>query len=259
MMSKARMPPPDELGCERYVRDSYASLVARLRGSFSERVAAEDVVQEALLRAWLMDTRGERIRTLEPWMTAVATNLARSRWRTLNAEDRALERLAMDRSSDPSQVLQSPSAAGFKEPVASAIGQLSLRQRQVVVLHYCGDLAVGEIARRLEVSEGTVKRTLHDARRALRRLMGTEHELRTPRRQTMTGWHMAGSHPGQYEPGLAEDATYEGKPAARLRCLVGRADGFGTLMFAARRSAVAPPWWWAPPFPACGPIGRRTP
>lgn len=46
----------------------------------------------------------------------------------------------------------------------------------------------------------------------------------------MTGWHMAGSHPGQYEHAISEDVSYEGRPVAHLRCTVPRADGFGTLM-----------------------------
>jgi hypothetical protein len=46
----------------------------------------------------------------------------------------------------------------------------------------------------------------------------------------MTGWHMAGSHPSQYEHALADDTTYEGKPVAELRSVVPRTDGFGTLM-----------------------------
>jgi len=46
----------------------------------------------------------------------------------------------------------------------------------------------------------------------------------------MAGWHMAGSQPRQYEHALAGDLTYEGQPVAELRCVVDRADGFGTLM-----------------------------
>lgn len=46
----------------------------------------------------------------------------------------------------------------------------------------------------------------------------------------MAGWHMAGSHPRQYEHARPGDITYEGQPVAHLRCSVPRADGFGTLM-----------------------------
>ncbi len=223
------MPSDSDFRFEQYLRDSFAGLVARLRGSFSERVAAEDIVQEALIRAWQLDARGEQIRSLEPWMTAAATNLARSRWRTIQAEDRALELVASDRSSDSSDVFQAPGASSSPAVLALALGQLSSRKGQIVALHYYGDLSVRAIARRLGLSEGTVKRTLHDARAQLQRILGQDRQLQPQRRQTMTGWHMAGSHPRQYEHALA-DESYEGKPVVELRCVVERADGFGTLM-----------------------------
>jgi RNA polymerase sigma factor (sigma-70 family) len=222
-MGNAVVPADHDFRFEQYLRDSFAGLVARLRSSFSERVAAEDVVQEALIRAWQLEARGERIRFLEPWMNAAATNLARSRWRTIHAEDRALEQVARDRSSDPLDM-------SLPGPLELAIGRLSPRQGQIVALHYYGDLSVHAIAGRLDVSEGTVKRTLHDARAELRRMVGHDQQLQRPRRQTMMGWHMAGSHPSQYEHALADETTYEGKPVAELRSVVPRTDGFGTLM-----------------------------
>jgi RNA polymerase sigma factor (sigma-70 family) len=227
----------DDLRFEQYVRDSFAGLVARLRGSFSERVAAEDLVQEALIRAWLLEARGDQIRLLEPWMNAAATNLARSSWRTIHAEDRALEQVASDRSSHPSDTFQVPPPSSLPGPLESAIGQLSPRQGQIVVLHYYGDLSVSAIAKRLKVSEGTVKRTLHDARAELRRMVGQDQQFQRPRRQTMKGWHMAGSHPSQYEHALAEETTYEGKAVVELRSVAPQTDGFGTLMqtFSAER------------------------
>lgn len=226
---------PEDLRFERYLRDSFPGLVARLRGGFSERIAPEEVVQEALLRAWQLSAHGEEIRSLEPWMTVAAKNLAR--WRTLKAEERALEALAMDHLRDPADLLQTPSGSSLSEPLASALGDLSPRQGQIILLHYYADLSIREIANRLAVSEGAVKRTLHDARAELRQLVGRNQEPHVHRRQTMTGWHMAGSHPRQYEHTLTAEATYEGRPVAQLRCSVDRADGFGTLMqkFSAER------------------------
>jgi len=237
MISNAIVATDDDLRFEQYLRCSFAGLVARLRSSFSERVAVEDVVQEALIRAWQLDARGEQIRLLEPWMHAAATNLARSSWRTIHAEDRALEQVASDRSSHPSDIFQVPPPSSLPGPLESAIGQLSPRQGQIVALHYYGDLSVSAIAKRLKVSEGTVKRTLHDARAELRRMVGQDQQFQRPRRQTMKGWHMAGSHPSQYEHALAEETTYEGKAVVELRSVASQTDGFGTLMqtFSAER------------------------
>ncbi|MEV7243107.1 sigma-70 family RNA polymerase sigma factor [Streptomyces sp. NPDC093248] len=45
--------------------------------------------------------------------------------------------------------------------------QLPFRQREVIVLHYICDQSVSDIAVTLEISVGTVKSQLHDARQAL--------------------------------------------------------------------------------------------
>jgi RNA polymerase sigma factor (sigma-70 family) len=227
-MPEAQMLSPEELRLSRYLRDSYAGLIARLDSSFSDRIGAEDIVQEALVRAWQMQARGERIRSLDPWMTAAATNLARTRWRTLQAEERALERIATDPAMDPSRVLDTCPALRFGGKVADAIRKLPRRQAEVVLLHYYADLTVRDIVARLEISEGTVKSTLHDARARLDRSVGHD-ELRDKRRQTMIGWHKAGSHPGQYKHEFTDKSAY-GKPVARLWCTARQAEGFGTLM-----------------------------
>ncbi len=163
-------------------------------------------------------------------MTAAATNLARSRWRAINAEDRAWERAAGDPSSDRLDRSLAPLDSSLTAPIACAVGKLSRRQGQIVVLHYYGDLSLHEIADRLAISEGTVKRTLHDARAELRRSLVLDKTARMQGRQTMMGWHMAGTQPGQYEYALAADRGYEGKSVVRLRCTAAQADGFGTLM-----------------------------
>ena len=46
----------------------------------------------------------------------------------------------------------------------------------------------------------------------------------------MKGWYLSGSHPGDYEHGIAEDEKHEGHRVAYLRSHVEAASGFGTLM-----------------------------
>ena len=48
-----------------------------------------------------------------------------------------------------------------------AVGALPVRQREVIALHYVEDLTIADVAAALEISPGTVKSTLHDARRSL--------------------------------------------------------------------------------------------
>lgn len=53
--------------------------------------------------------------------------------------------------------------------LVKAIGELSLRQREAVLLYYLADIPVRGVADLMRVSEGTVKAHLAHARRNLRR------------------------------------------------------------------------------------------
>jgi RNA polymerase sigma-70 factor (ECF subfamily) len=55
-----------------------------------------------------------------------------------------------------------------KLDLLAAIARLPERQRLVVGLHHLTGLKVAEVAAALEISEGTVKSQLHDARSNLR-------------------------------------------------------------------------------------------
>jgi len=55
--------------------------------------------------------------------------------------------------------------------VLVSVNRLSVRQRAVVVLTYWEDLAPGDVAARLGISEGSVKRHLNRARSRLRELL----------------------------------------------------------------------------------------
>jgi len=138
--------------------------VALVAGS---RDAAEDAVQEALVRAWERPTDAERIDSLPAWVTRVALNLAKSRLRRLRAETKARQRLPIA----PQDTLQTA-----RTDVERALATLTRRQREVTVLRYYLGLDVREIARTLGISEGTVKTQLSRARRALAERLGDDEE-----------------------------------------------------------------------------------
>ncbi|MEX1264841.1 MAG: sigma factor [Actinomycetota bacterium] len=84
------MPLLDDATIRELLRTDYARLVnavALVSGSFA---AAEDAVQEAIVRAW---TSRESIESPAAWVAVVAMNLSRSAWRRTFAERKARERL----------------------------------------------------------------------------------------------------------------------------------------------------------------------
>ncbi|GAB3036576.1 RNA polymerase sigma24 factor [Nocardioides flavus (ex Wang et al. 2016)] len=124
---------------------------------------AEDVVQDALARLYVVWDRVGRMENIDGYVrrTIVNANYSDRRrpWRR--------ERLVQPRDV--------PVEAGFPaedaEAIRAAISALPLGQRRVVVLRHIWNLTVEETAAELQVSPGTVKSQSADALAALRRAL----------------------------------------------------------------------------------------
>lgn len=145
----------------------FPRLVGALELYLGDLAVAEDLAQEALLRAV---RRWSYVRALDSpggWVHRVAMNLATSHLRRRRVRWRVEQRLASeldivhhDRRGDVD--------------LRSAIAALPERQRAAVVLHYLLDHPVAEVAAITDVPEGTVKSDLHRARSALNSLLTGE-------------------------------------------------------------------------------------
>lgn len=152
----------DEIAIREFLHSDYPRLVAAVALASDSRPAAEDAVQEALVRAWERSERGEDVDSLPAWVAAVALNLARSGLRRLRSERRAKERM---RSSGRSE--DAGPGADRALDVQRALASLPRRQREAVILRYYLQFDTTEIASALGIHEGTVKSTLFRARAAL--------------------------------------------------------------------------------------------
>ncbi|GAB4048937.1 SigE family RNA polymerase sigma factor [Catellatospora paridis] len=138
---------------------SFHKLAGALYVYTGDLAEAQDVVQEAMIRAL---ARWSTVSTYEEpaaWVRRVAWNLATSRWRRLR---RGLELTARGHTEQ-----HEPGPGPDRVAVVAALAQLPVRQRQAVILHYLEDLPVAEIAEIVGAAEGTVKSWLHRARTAL--------------------------------------------------------------------------------------------
>jgi RNA polymerase sigma factor (sigma-70 family) len=152
----------DEIAIREFLHTSYPRLVAAVALVCGSRPAAEDAVQEALLRAWERSEKGEEIESLDAWVTTVSLNLARSGLRRLRSERRAKSRLR-----GLSLLADHAGATDRAIDVERALATLSARQREAVVLRYYLQFDTREVATALGINEGTVKSTLSRAREAL--------------------------------------------------------------------------------------------
>ena len=125
---------------------------------------AQDVTQEAYIRAWRHWSRIGDFEHAESWVRLVAARLATDRWRRLR------RRQSIEAAERPPEPVAPPSEDTVL--LARALKTLPVHQRQAVCLHYLLDLPVGDIARELDVPAGTVKSWLSRGRAALAEYLG---------------------------------------------------------------------------------------
>ena len=149
---------PAEVSLREVFEVSYRKLVVQLYGVIGDIAEAEDVVQEAFVRAAAAGGRFRRVDNPEAWLRTVAINVHHSRWRKLRNFSRIRDRLAQ-----PTDV----PGPDDRLHVIAALRRLPEPQRAVLALHHLADLPVGEIALTLGIPEGTVKSRLKRGRDAL--------------------------------------------------------------------------------------------
>jgi RNA polymerase sigma-70 factor (ECF subfamily) len=178
--------------------DAFGEFFARYRGPvyrtayglIGDPQAAEEVLQDAFVRAF------QRRHTLRldvsplPWLHRVTLNLCYSRLSrrriAANSIDAAVEGSVPDDRALPADDAERSELGSI---VRSGIAALPEKHRSVVVLYYLQRLSLQETADVLGIRPGTVKSRLHYALRRLRDHL--EHDRRFG---------------GAYQPAAADDA-----------------------------------------------------
>ena len=148
-------------------RERALRLAWRLVGG--DHAAAEDVTQEAFVRAWrgLGRFRGEA--QLSTWLYRIVVRQAANhrRWRGVR------ERFAAAMPDEPPDPRPRPGGdPGLRRRIASALDELSRGQREAFVLVHLEGFTVNEASQVLGKAPGTVKSHLHRALTKLRESLG---------------------------------------------------------------------------------------
>ena len=158
----------------RLVRAYQGRLVALVMMMVREPAGAEEVTQDAFVRAFTHLDHYDDARPFYPWIASIAVRLAQN-WLVARGRDVRREGSTLESTREPAA---EPSA--LAELVTSersrdlwrAVADLPSGERTAVMLFYRDELAVNDVARALGVTAGTIKTLLFRARRRLRARLG---------------------------------------------------------------------------------------
>jgi RNA polymerase sigma-70 factor, ECF subfamily len=140
---------------DRHARAAY-SLAYRMMG---EKHAAEDLLQDALLKVWRGATsyRSERA-SVRTWILSIVHNRAIDQLRSTASRRRTQERVEAEApSSQPSEAFSEVWRNTQRDQVREALGTLPQEQLKIVELAYYSGYTHVEISEMLGVPLGTVK------------------------------------------------------------------------------------------------------
>jgi RNA polymerase sigma-70 factor (ECF subfamily) len=149
---------------ERHADKVYGA-VYRLAGY--DHARAEDIAQEAFVRAWqkLHSFRAES--SLGTWLYRLAVNVA-----LMDIRARGADPVRMLDPDEMPETGETPFCAAEREELERAIAQLPPRARAVLVLHDIEGWRHEDIGHELGMAVGSSKAQLHRARGLLRKMLG---------------------------------------------------------------------------------------
>ncbi|PLR75799.1 RNA polymerase sigma factor SigW [Bacillus sp. V3-13] len=155
-------------------KDKVFQLCFRMLGNRHE---AEDIAQEAFIRAYVNISTFKIDRKFSTWLYRIATNLCIDRIRKkkpdyyLDAEVAGTDGLNMysQIAADTSLPEDDLESMELQETIQGEISKLPEKYRSVIVLKYIEELSLNEISEILDLPLGTVKTRIHRGREALRK------------------------------------------------------------------------------------------
>lgn len=140
---------------ERYEKKVFRMAVMMLR----DHGRAEEVTQDIFLKLWRALPSYDGRAALSTWLYTIARNTCLTALRS----EAYRKTTSLDNASEPA----APGVGPVDLALQQCLARLPEIQREVVTLFYFEDRNVADVAKALDLPEGTVKSHLHRARRAL--------------------------------------------------------------------------------------------
>jgi RNA polymerase sigma-70 factor (ECF subfamily) len=162
--------------------DSYKNMVYNLAYRMSNNPQeAEDISQEAFLRAFQSLVRFNSSYKFSTWLYQITLNIIRDRFKKkelncvsldtpLEKDDSEFYPQPADLTRNPEQIIAQQENT---QTIQQAILSLPLKYREVIVLRHLQDLSYVEISNILKIPPGTIKIRLYRAREQLKKILKT--------------------------------------------------------------------------------------
>lgn len=172
------------------IMDLYRDRIfARVFQLLKNRQDAEEVTQDAFIRAHRGIDRFRGDSSLSTWLFQIATNLAHNRywywWRRKRDVSMSLDRPLQDDGTvslvdllpaEMESPVEESLTREFSARVAECLPRLTPKHRQILEMRINQNLSYEEIAQKLEISVGTVKSRIARARENLKHELGSEFQ-----------------------------------------------------------------------------------
>ncbi|MFN8453688.1 MAG: RNA polymerase sigma factor [Anaerolineae bacterium] len=136
---------------------------------------AEDVAQEAFIRAFHSLARFDPARPLRPWLLRITTNLAYNRRRSVGRYWAAVQRFFGAAAELPTTASAEESLPVVEaQALWRAVQRLNQSDQEIIYLRYFLELSVAETAEAAGIASGTVKSRLSRALARLRQVVEQE-------------------------------------------------------------------------------------
>ena len=162
--------------------DNYKNMVYNLAYRMSNNPhEAEDISQEAFLRAYQSLARFNPSYKFSTWLYQITLNIIRDRFKKkelnyvsldapVETDDSEFYPQPADLTNNPEQIIAQQEDS---QTIQKAIYSLPVKYREVIVLRHLQDLSYIEISNILKLPSGTVKIRLYRAREQLRKILET--------------------------------------------------------------------------------------
>ncbi len=147
-----------------YERELYKLALMMTRS----KVMSEDIVSETFLKAFENYSKYDQTRPIKPWLTQILINNSREAFRK-NKKCFLVE--TFPDQEDTRNFVEHFFSKEQEQAIWEMVNQLTLKSREVVVLHYYEELTLSEVASILQIPLGTCKSRLNTALNQLCRLI----------------------------------------------------------------------------------------